>query len=285
MIQGTVALPLYNMTSIAWLCMESLCRQNKPEKGWELIVFEELHVTAVGEPFIRGYEQRLSEVGCERVVYLTDTNRLPLSHKWILIAKAAAESSKYFCLCAGDNYYHPWMLQDAEAAIEQAEWCVMTKGYFYDFSLDKVIHYNYPVIKYNRSIIHNDHPVLIGALVGLQMTALTEWVRCFQMDEKWRGVDTWFSGQMQLESIRRKGKHNSLVCFVDGSDHFENTLCTNGLNNISTGRINFFKEVRIPFYDTEKKLSEIVPEDINNSLMELTVHFNGVGKSEEKAQA
>jgi hypothetical protein len=284
MIHGTVALPLYNMKSIVWLCLESLCRQKKPGKGWELVVFEELHVTAVGESYIRNYEERLREVGCERIVYLTDEKRLPLSHKWILISKAAADTSKYFCLCAGDNYYHPWMLLDAESSIDQAEWCVMTKGYFYDFSLNKVIHYCYPVINYNKSIIHNDQPILIGAFVGLQMTALTEWVRCFDMDEKWRGVDTWFSSQMQIQSIKRKGKHNSLVCFVDGSDHFENTLCTNGLNNISTGRINFFKQVRIPFYETGKKLNEIVPVDIYESLMDITQHFDGMGKPEEEAE-
>lgn len=285
MIHGTVALPLYNMNSIVWLCLESLCRQNKPEKGWELIVFEELHLTAVGESFIRRYEERLCEVGCERIVYLTDKERLPLSHKWILISKAAAETSKYYCLCAGDNYYHPWMLQDAEINIEQAEWCVQTKGYFYDFSLGKVVLYSYPVINYNRSLIHNDHPVLLGAFVGLQMTALTDWVRNFPMEEKHRGVDTWFSQRMQMESIRRKGREYSLVCFVDGSDHFENTLCTNGLNNISTGRINFFKEERLPFYKTDKKLEQIVPEDIYDGLMDLTTYFDGLHKTKEEETA
>lgn len=262
MIFGTVALPIWNSKEIAWLCLESLCRQNKPENGWELIVFEEVHPTAVGESFIRSYEERLRGVGCEKINYMTTYERLPLSQKWVYIAKAAVDDSKYFCLCAADNYYHPWMLQDAEKQIGEADWCVQTRGYFYDFSLDLVTEYFYPVMGIGKEVIINSKPFVVGPLVGLQMYASTPMVKRFPLVDVWRGVDSWFSIQMQIYSIAKNGKDGFLKCFVDGSDHHENTLCTNGYNNISTGRVNFFKEMRKPFYATEKKLEEIVPEDI-----------------------
>ena len=244
MIRGTVALPIWNSCGIAWLCLESLCRQYKPEDDWELIVFEEQHVTMVGEEYIRSYEERLKEVGCVKVKYLTSTIRHPLSQKWIKIALASDETSEYFVLCAADNYYHPWMLLDFEKYIKEADWCIMTKGYFYDFLLDKVIKYD------------------VILTVGLHMAARTSKVRDFPMDEKWSGVDTWFSQRMTPVMLR-----------MDDSDHWKNTVCTNGMNNISKGRWKFFENILPPFYETETRLKEIVPEDIYVRMMEITKNY------------
>src|SRR3989304_1458674 len=116
MISGTVAVPIYNSVGIAWLVMESLCRQNKPINGWELIVFEEQHPTQIGEEWVRAYEERLAEVGCERVLYLTSETKVPLSIKWGDMARASAETSEYFCMCGCDDYFHPYHLIEAEGA-------------------------------------------------------------------------------------------------------------------------------------------------------------------------
>lgn len=241
---GTVALPIYNSHRIAWLCLESLCRQIRPEGSWELIVYEEIHVRQLGEGYIRGYEERLKDAGCERIVYLTSDYKVPLSEKWVEIAKTA--NSDYFCLCAADNYYQPWMLCDIERAITEADWCILTRGYFYDFHMDKVILYHY------------------NSVIGLQMAVRTELIKQFPIEERNKGVDSWvFSKISELKGI---GKTS---IYMDGTEHFERMLCTNGLNNISKERYKSFVDPHPPFYDTGKTLAEIVPDDIYERLVAL----------------
>jgi hypothetical protein len=248
MVKGTVALPIWNSKKIAWLCFESLCRQNKPAEGWELIVFEGYHAEQVGEKFIRSYEDRLIAVGCERIVYLTDIIKYPLPQKWVKIALASSETSEYFCMCAADNYYQPFMLIDSENAIKQADWCLVTRGYFYDFYIRKIIRYH------------------CNAIVGLQMTAKTSYVREFPLVDIPCGIDMWFAMQMQ-EVAHKRGVN--LKIFIDGSDHYENILCTNGLNNISNMRYKYFEDTQPPFYKTDKRLIDIVPEDISDELIRI----------------
>jgi hypothetical protein len=247
MIAGTVALPVYNSKLIAWLCMESLCRQIQPVEGWELIIFEEFHSTALEESFFRDYEERLRDAGCERLHYITYGEHLALSKKWVIIANEASSTSEYFCLCAADNYYSPWMLCDAEESIKQADWCLVTRGYFYDFLLDKVIMYHY------------------NSLIGLQMTARTSKVKEFPLEQVYKGVDGWFSQQMKYSN----GSRVSLPVFIDGSEHWQGVLCTNGLNNISKNRHLYFENPVPPFYKTDKVLADIVPEDIYARMMSL----------------
>lgn len=240
MIRGTVALPVWNSKAIAWLCMESLCRQHMPSGGWELVVFEEEHSEQLGESFFRNYAKRLTSVGCERLVYYSAPDKYPLSQKWVMIARQAAITSTYFCLCAADNFYSPYMLREAEKNITESEWSVTHRGYFYDLHFDKVVRYELP------------------GLVGLQMTAATERVRNFDMDEVNKGVDSWFSRQM--------GQCGTIMC----ANHWEGILCTNGLNNISTERYQHFLSPHPPFYETRKQLNNIVPEDISNRLKTLS---------------
>jgi len=237
----SVALPVWNSKRIAWLPMESLCRQIKPENGWELIIFEESHSEQLGEEFFMDYEKKLKEVGCERVKYITSRKKYPLPQKWVKIAKETSELSEAFLMCAADNYYHKWMLCDTEKAIKEADWCLMTKGFFYDFSLNKVVYYNYT------------------GLVGLHMAANTRMVKKFSRSNIERGVDGWFSNQM-IKVAHDEGI--LLKCFIDGTEHWKHTICTNGLNNISKGRISYLKKEKHPFYKTDVKLSDIVPDDI-----------------------
>jgi hypothetical protein len=138
------------------------------------------------------------------------------------------------------------MLRDTESSIKEADWCVMVKGYFYDFSLDEVVYYQY------------------NGIVGLHMAAKTDMVRHFEMSNIERGVDTWFSNQM-MKIAHDKGL--LLRCFIDGSEHYKGTVCTNGYNNISLGRKTFLKEYKHPFYKTNVKLNEIVPLDIYERML------------------
>lgn len=247
----SVALPVWNSRRIAWLSMESLCRQIKPSDKWELVIFKD-GPDILGEEFFRSYEDRLSSVGCSRLNYIYSNARFSLPQKWVRIAKETNTESKAFIMCAADNYYHRWMLQDAENAIQQADWCIMPKGYFYDFSMDLVRFYHY------------------NGIVGLTMVANTSMVRQFEISNLDRGVDGWFSQQM-LKIAHDKGE--LLRCFMDGTEHYKEMLCTNGLNNISTGRIRFLKDVVHPFYETDTKLENIVPADICERLRFISQGF------------
>jgi len=240
MIRGTVALPVWNSKPIAWLCMESLCRQLPPTDEWELIVFEERHPEQLGESFFRSYESRLKKVGNARLSYLTCDDKHSLSEKWITIARYSSIPSVYFCLCAADNYYDPHMLQDAERNIDEDDWCVTPKGYFYDLILDKVARYDAML------------------MVGLQMTARTDMVAQFPWEKINKRVDMWFSEKMSLKGSIMTG------------NHWEGILCTQGLNNISKERHQLIVDCHPPFYETKKKLHNIIPEDIANRLKTLS---------------
>lgn len=241
MIKGSVCIPIWNSPRIIWLAMESLCRQVKPKEGWEIVLFEEKQMNMVGEAAIKAYQDRLKEVGCERIHYMTGIEKVPLTHKWVRMARETSPSSQYYCMVACDNYYHPWMLVDSEEAITKGEWFITTQGYFYDFNLRKLILYRYP------------------GNIGLQMTARTELVRKLPMEVRNSGVDGWFYKNLHPAKIIK-----------DPSDHWNKTLCTNGLNNISRSRHTFFTRVRKPFYPTTEVLSNIVPDDICNRIIVLS---------------
>lgn len=241
MIKGTVALPVYNSKKIAWLAMESLCSMIKPRDQWELIIYEEKHDAQLGSMFFSKYKERLNAVGCLHAKYLTLENKRPLSRKWIEIAEVACDTSDYFCLCAVDNYYSPYMLVEAELNIQKYDWIAVPRGYFYDFNYDRVLRYEWP------------------APAGLQMTARTSLVRRFPMDVVEKGVDTWFQSNI---------KTNKMIDY--SSDHWTQILCTNGFNNISIERSEYFKDPLPPFYETDVQLNEIVPEKIAKRIKKLS---------------
>jgi hypothetical protein len=165
------------------------------------------------------------------------------------MANVSAPTSEYFCLCGIDDYYHPCLLVEAELAIKQADWIVTPKGYFYDFHRDKIIMYHKTT------------------LVGLHMTARTSLARKIPMDIRNIGVDGWFSYNIVKVGRRDNGK---LICYMSFSEEWRHILCTNGMNNISKQRYSYFDDVRPPFYETDVKLHDIVPEDIYIRLKGIT---------------
>lgn len=240
-IRGTVALPVWNSVRIAWLCMESLCRQERPVDGWELIIFEETFPNALGKEFYLGYQDRLKLVGCEKITYLTAFERIPLSMKWVKISYAAAPTSQYYILCAADNYYAPTMLQGVEKNVPSADWFITTQCYFYDFNLRKIIRYHYQ------------------GNIGIQMAARTALVQKMPLEIKNKGVDGWFFSRLHPTKVIK-----------DPSDHWKKSLCTNGLNNISKSRHIFFTNPRGAFLACSENLCNIVPDDICNRMLVLS---------------
>src|SRR3990172_13426350 len=106
----TAALPVY-ASEIAWLAMESLCRQ-KTNVKWELIIYEDEQYP-LGENFYRQYQSRLHDVGCNTLLYKYSPERIPLSYKWREISLMANKSSLGILLQAADNYSEPNRIQMA----------------------------------------------------------------------------------------------------------------------------------------------------------------------------
>jgi len=212
-----------------------------PKDQWELIVFEEQHGEQLGECFFRGYQKRLRNVGCARLLFLSCKEKYSLSIKWLIISHFTAPKSEYYCLCAADDYYSPYMLLDAEKYIKKSDWIVTPRGFFYDFNYNTILQYE------------------LFAPFGLQMIANTERVKTLPAMEVTKGVDTWFSSHMGKKMM------------IDmSSNHWSKALFTNGLNNISKERFLFFKEAQPPFYETKTELNEIVPDDISKRLKTLS---------------
>ena len=103
-IELSVALPVWKSNSIAWLAMESLCRQDVPPCDWELLVCEEPHDEVCGTSFFESYASRLFEKGCRRLLYLSLETWAPLSEKWHLMGAAVSAASRAFLLQAADDY-------------------------------------------------------------------------------------------------------------------------------------------------------------------------------------
>ena len=238
----SVALPIWNSKKIAWLCMESLCRQRTTVK-WEVIVFEEKHGEALGKVFYESYRDRLKKAGCIKLLYLTRDDRITLSEKWQIIAQACNKKSDMMCLCAADNYYHPLMIQDSHNAHTKGhDWFYTVKGYFLNFENGRIVIYNRPI-----------------ADTGLQMAIKTSLARRIPPGiKKYRTIDCWV--RRQCDPVKP---------LIDNSDHWQWTLCTHGYNNISRKRGKSINEAKITFYPTSRKLKNIVPGDVIPKIEEM----------------
>lgn len=223
----TVALPVYNMKDIAWLCMESLSRQKGGE--WELIVFEETHPQQLHKKFFESFILP----GCKSVKYFTQDKKLSLSEKWHFIGQKA--KGDMMCLCAGDNYYHPYMIADAQKAHDEGiDWFYTTKGYWYNFISKKLVMYDKP-----------------DYAAGLQMAIDTNLAREIPNEPRLKLIDKWIV-------INTRPKNPK----IDSSLHYQNTLCTHGFNTISKERGELIDNLKFPFLYTKKKLEDVIPKKI-----------------------
>lgn len=236
----TVGIPVWNSKKIAWLVMESLCRQ-ETSVAWELIIFEEKHDGACGGKFFRSYETRLRDAGCGHIKYITADEKIPLSKKWAYLGKKA--DSKMFCICDADNYYQKYMIQDSADAYNAGyDWLTAKKGYFYNFLSGTLAEYNL-----------RERP---AAKTGLQMTMATNLMKKLPDQEKHRLLNAWVFNNCKPEKKKNEDKHL-------------NTLCTHGYNAISDKRGKLIDNFEMPFYPTKKELEDIVPKDIAERIKKL----------------
>ena len=234
MIQTTVALPVWNSKSIAFVCMEGLIRQQgcvNPESKeiiheWELIIAEEQIGEFCGYEFFNEYAERLRNVGCTKVKYLALDKWLPLPQKWRLIAQNASETSEYFILQAADCYPEPERIINTALTFEEtgADWVQNQKGLFYWVDTAATVLYN--GAKLNRP--HN---------TDLNMATRTKYVRVAEDDSRKSGIDHWL--YIQVNGAKRRlsgGALQGVISAYNTKSDYRKGLDTHGLNNISMKR-------------------------------------------------
>lgn len=243
----TVALPAFNAKNIAWLAMESLCHQTGIDFDWEIVIMEEANENAFTKEAFLEYEERLKELRCIRIKYVSLPHRITLSEKWKRIWENASKNSVAFLLQACDCYSYPQRLKTSyDAIIKGFDWVTCKKGCFYEVSTGRMILY--------------DGDSLSKAITHLNMGFKTEFMKALPVAELLSGID----GFLFKSFASQKG--NPLSVFYDESENWKYGVDTHGLNNISKKRGEFFDNIIPPFVKTDIKLSDITPPEITEKL-------------------
>ena len=199
-----VALPTWENKNIIWLQLESLCRQ-ETQYNWELIICEEPSKGYFSPEGILPYLDRLTQVGCKRIVYIELTTRIPLSRKWVIIADHAKGTS--FLLCASDNYSPSNRLQFThDKLLNNFNWVDIGVGLFLHlFTFKRATYKNNP------------------AQTGLFMGTKTSYIKKLKGPWPVKNIDGWIRLQ---QNIKPRYRHPTPLL----------GLHTDGANKISKKR-------------------------------------------------
>ncbi len=235
-IKLSVALPCYNAIDIGWLCMEGLCNQVDIDFDWEIIICEEHHDKELGKDFFNQYISRLSDNRCKKISYIELNKKVNLSEKWKIMGQNLDNYAGGFVLQAADCYAPSKRLSISENLINEKDydWIDFSKGYFYSFPDDKLILYD---SQENRK-----------ALTHLHMTFKAKYAKYLKSSTRSRGVDGFLF--KTIKKINPKFK-----IFVD-KQLLMDGIDTDGYNNISKERIDYYNNVKWPFIASDKKLED-----------------------------
>ena len=240
----TVALPLWEAGEIAWLCVESLCRQEVKEP-WELIVCEEQTKNKFGLDRLEEYIPRLREAGMVDLNYVIQEEHVKLAHKWRKIADFMSESSRSYHMCAADNYYQKNMLQNGYNGISAgADWFSTYESHFYNIKTDILVRY------------------FFKRYCGIEMAMSSEKAKLIKGANSTRGIDLF---------IYRTVKPEVRVWDDSGDGYY--TVCTHGKNMISKNRGPMINNYKRPFYKTDTPLDDLLPKEIVERLKCLQLYY------------
>lgn len=249
MIELTVALPLYNAKNIAWLAMESLCRQKDINFEWELVLAEEVTPNPFTKENLLKYSNRLQQVNCKRIEYIELKEKIPLSLKWKLISKNASQTSKAFLLQAGDCFSQPYRLKESYDLLvkQNYDWISSQVGPFYEIDTNKV--FLYDLRKAPRT-------------AGLNMGAKIEIIKNLPDEVKNKSVDSWI-----VQSARNYLKNKGMRVAYNKSENWKYGFDSHGLNNISKGRSEIMRKRR-DIYNGTIDLNQYIDKDILDKIKE-----------------
>ena len=296
-IEMTVALPALNGEKIIWLALESLKNQINITFAWELIVFEE---EGKSKEIVQSYVGLLP--GCSRVIYKTITKEdafykpedikkynccsyYTLLEKWISMAQLADKNSRIFVKHATDDYSSSKRLYIHYEHFKHKNCYLSTqpKGYFYNIIDDNYMLYDgnmlEPVywdkfghwkIKHLDSNYTNNPSVLIRSN-HLNMAHNVSIIKNIQLPvlPLRSGVDGYLFKHMT--KLTNKRSEEEKIIFTDDEidkENWCNSLFTDGFNNISQDRRNYYKKQKYPhFIPIEKnKINLNIPDYILEKL-------------------
>jgi hypothetical protein len=246
---ATVALPLWNMGGIAWLAIESLCRQ-KTEYPWELIILQESADIEHNYFSLSADDQeRLKAAGCCRIEVKEYSERVPLLQKWADAGELASDFSVAFLLHAGDCYSDPNRITESVKAIDSGhDWAHQASGMFYRTTDGATVKYNGNTKAY---------------FTHLNMAFKTEYARTIPVSDITSKIDGYLF--LYIKDMVRDFR----VGFIPDSLA---SLDTHGHNQISVNRGAFFDNPKAPFVETTYKLEDTkLPTEIIQRLQTLII--------------
>ena len=246
-IELTVALPIYNSKKIAWLALEGLSNQINITFDWELIVYEENHENSIFSDIIDEYIDRLKDLNCKRVLFITRDDKVNLISKWMTMGLESSPSSKVYILHAADCYSPKERLKITYEKIvkENYDWYDQKKGYFYSFISDKIFLYDYE------------------GLTNLNMGLKIEYIKTLSYSDINKGIDGYIFNHITKTKKIKVKKYTDQNLYSDSID-------THGLNNISLSRETYFSTKPNIFKSVDFGVDSFeLPSDIINRLKDL----------------
>tara|TARA_R100001510_G_scaffold26554_1_gene23358 strand:+ start:620 stop:1264 length:645 start_codon:yes stop_codon:yes gene_type:complete len=205
---------------------------------------EEPSANYSGPKYVKPYEDRLRKAGCTRIEFVEVPIKVPLSVKWIEIAKRA--SFPFYALVASDDYNHPDRLQKSVEALQQGKaWVDWDRGLFLD------------VRKHTTGEWRRPSP----DRTGLFMSTHTKYVSRLLGPYPDRYVDGWMRDQTPAflnDSVRHR--YEELPMGLD----------TDGHNQISAQRTTKYseREYKPPFHEPSSQVKEVLPEEVFDMLVD-----------------
>lgn len=232
----SIGIPTRRNLKILWLALEGLLRQ-VTDVVFEVIVLESPSDQEATE-VVNKYREKFEAKGIAlRYKMAPVSHALPM--KWKFLAEMA--DGKYFIMLGSDDYSPSTLVQKTfDAFIGGADWVDSPAAYFFDFRTGAVGLWKKP---YPRS--------------GCQCACLTADLAAIPDDDRPRGVD-----QYVMDSIAPKQQVH--IDHIDG-------VHTDGYNGITTHRAAMYnsKAIRKPFHSTDRRLDELVPEDVLVSMKKM----------------
>lgn len=267
MIELSVALPLFRTKYIGWLALESLCRQEGIDFGWELIIDEE-EEESIGKQEIEKYGDRLDVVGCRKITYVGRKTRIPLGLKMTQLVQRCDKGSRAIAFSAGDYYCPPKRLATQYSAFVEnpnIHWFRSAKTIFYDIETKNSVLYDT-----SKKATQSDTS---GKFIPLHLA------RRIPPTNAARGIDGYFWKTV----CGLCGGVKKVNVFNDKTDNWKYGFNTHGLNNLSGAerKIWFLGAVKNPYVLANPiDLKTTIPKDILMKIEDAQkyIQFHAKGK-------
>lgn len=240
-IELSVGLPLFKSKKIVWLALESLKNQISVNFQWELLIIEE---DGYSLDIIKKFVNKLPN--CKRIYYekyKKSNNNIPITNKWINIAKKCSKTSKIIVLQDSDDYSPTERLHNHYEHFKNNNCLISSqlKGIFYNLKSKKTILYDGSS---RKTFTNLNHAILIKDLLKMEKN-------------KYNGVHQYLH-----KSVKNNNKIKDKYIFFTEDDNFLTGFFTDGYNSISLTRKNYYDNPSGLFFNNNYKLN--IPSNVSN---------------------